>query len=54
VPKVTMYQIEKREFDGRWVTVGNPFDSKLLADLARMEWLPNDTTRVDPIVVEIK
>lgn len=53
MPKVTMYQIEKREYDGRWAPVGNPFDSMLLADLARLEWLPDDTTRVDPIAVEV-
>ena len=51
--KVTMYQIEKREYDGHWAPVGNPFDSMLLADLARLEWLPDDTTRVDPIAVEV-
>ena len=53
MPKITMYQIEKREYDGRWAPVGRPFDSMLLADLARLEWLPDDMTRVDPIAVEV-
>lgn len=53
MPKITMYQIEKREYDGRWVTVGNPFTSNLEAELARMEWLPDDTTRLDTIAVEV-
>lgn len=51
--KVTMYQIETREFDGRWIPMGRPFESKTEAELAAAEWLPDTTTRIDTIVVEV-
>lgn len=52
--KVTMYQIEVLDENGWWMPRGNPFDSRLLAEIAVMEWLKDRQTRIEPVAIDIK